>query len=138
MIEIEIQTQGLAAFMRKTRRFSKEARQGMEELATDYAEEFKQEVIRNASGRPGPNKVTGDYVNRFRIVKEKVFGGVRVSVVNDHPATARLELGYTGVDSLGRVYNQPPFPHWRPARETVGPKYTQAARDRVPRWWERS
>lgn len=110
----------------------------MEELATDYAEEFKQEVINNASGRPGPNIVTGDYVSRFRIVKEKVFGGVKVSVVNDHPATARLELGYTGVDSLGRVYHQPPFPHWRLAEEVVGPRYAEAARKRVPRWWDKS
>jgi hypothetical protein len=28
---------------------------------------------------------------------------------------ARLEFGFTGVDSLGRHYTQPPFPHVQPA-----------------------
>lgn len=27
----------------------------------------------------------------------------------------RIELGYTGVDKLGRAYNQPPYPFLRPA-----------------------
>ena len=27
----------------------------------------------------------------------------------------RLEFGFTGVDSLGRAYNQPPYPFLRPA-----------------------
>ena len=29
----------------------------------------------------------------------------------------RLEFGFADIDSLGRVYNQPPFPHVRPAVE---------------------
>ena len=30
------------------------------------------------------------------------------------PQTRRLEFGFVGQDSLGRRYNQPPKPHWRP------------------------
>ena len=138
MIQVKIQAEGMAAFLKKTRRFNKEARQGIEEVADEYAEIYRREVISRASGRPGPNRVTGDYISRFRIVKERVFGGVKTSVVNDHPASARLELGYTGVDSSGRTYNQPPFPHWRTATEVVAPRYAEEAHKRVPRWWRNS
>lgn len=31
----------------------------------------------------------------------------------------RLELGFTGTDSLGRRYNQPAYPFMRPARDRV-------------------
>ena len=31
------------------------------------------------------------------------------------PYAARLEFGFVGVDSLGRHYNQPPYPYMRPA-----------------------
>ncbi len=34
----------------------------------------------------------------------------------------RIELGFQGKDSLGRVFNQPPFPYLRPAAEVEYPK----------------
>lgn len=136
MIKIEVKTEGVEALIRKTRRFSRNALRGIEDLTDEQAEAYRQEVIRRASGRPGPQRVTGDYVSRFRIVKERIFRGFRTSVVNDHPASARLELGYTGVDAAGRTYNQPPFPHWRPAREVMAPKFGPEGRKRIARWWE--
>ena len=30
------------------------------------------------------------------------------------PQTRRLEFGFAGPDKTGRMYNQPPRPHWRP------------------------
>ena len=30
------------------------------------------------------------------------------------PQTRRLEFGFADTDKLGRKYNQPPRPHWRP------------------------
>lgn len=33
----------------------------------------------------------------------------------------RIELGYTGTDSLGRTYAQPPHPFLRPAAEAAKP-----------------
>lgn len=32
---------------------------------------------------------------------------------------ARIEFGFTGVDSAGRVYNQPPYPYLFPAVELI-------------------
>ena len=43
----------------------------------------------------------------------------------------RLEYGFIGVDSLGRVYKQPAFPHWGPAADTIEPAYQAAAVDAV-------
>lgn len=40
-------------------------------------------------------------------------------VVSDHPAARRLELGFIGVDSLGRHYAQMPNPHWSPVKEEI-------------------
>ena len=41
-----------------------------------------------------------------------------VTVVGPNaPYGRRIELGFTGTDSLGRTYNQPPYPYLRPAYE---------------------
>jgi hypothetical protein len=37
-----------------------------------------------------------------------------------------LELGFVGVDSLGRHYHQAPFPHFRPALGKIEEAYTLA------------
>ena len=42
------------------------------------------------------------------------FGGPVCYVGSPMPQTRRLEFGFAGADSLGRVYNQAPRPHWRP------------------------
>jgi hypothetical protein len=75
-------------------------------------------VRKNASGRPGPRVITNAYRSSWgaKIVSGKQ--GQQVAVVaSDHPAAWRLEYGFSGRDSLGRNYNQPPFPHFRPAFE---------------------
>lgn len=64
---------------------------------------------------PGPNVATGDYVRSIALNVTKS-GGVHVATVSTNlPQARRLEYGYRGTDSLGRTYNQPPYPHWRPA-----------------------
>ncbi|WP_432008836.1 HK97 gp10 family phage protein [Streptomyces bacillaris] len=78
-------------------------------------------VQRNASGRPGPRVITGRYRASWR---SEVFrdGRTVVGVVGTGaPQARRLEFGFVGVDSLGRRYNQPPFPHVGPAVEAIGP-----------------
>ena len=75
-------------------------------------------VMRNASGRPGPNTPTGDY--RRSITTQRIPDGVAVGT--NSVQGRRLEFGFTGADSLGRVYDQPPYPHFGPALEdTKGP-----------------
>lgn len=63
--------------------------------------------------------LTGRYRASWRIEREQ---DQRV-VTTDAPQAARLELGFVGVDSLGRHYNQPPFPHVRPAADLVEGAY---------------
>ena len=41
------------------------------------------------------------------------------------PQTRRLEFGFAGADSLGRVYNQAPRPHWRPTFDLRKAEYLQ-------------
>jgi hypothetical protein len=80
----------------------------------------------NASGPPGPNRVTGDYTSyggpgdSWQIEAKSVPGGTRITVGTVRPQGLRLEFGFVGTDSLGRTYNQAPRPHMGPAvEETV-------------------
>src|SRR3954447_17888484 len=67
----------------------------------------------------GPNIVTGTYVQSIEL-EETTVGGVTVATVyTDEARAQRLEYGFVGADSLGRHYQQPPFPHWGPASDEV-------------------
>ena len=65
-----------------------------------------------ASGRPGPNIVSGNLYGSILI--DHTLGdadGWGVATVYTNTIYARrLELGFHGADSLGRNYNQPPYP----------------------------
>jgi hypothetical protein len=69
----------------------------------------------NASGRPGPNVITGAYRNSWRSEHRRIPYGAECTLGTDAPQGRRLEFGFVGVDSIGRHYNQPPFPHVQPA-----------------------
>jgi hypothetical protein len=92
-----------------------------------------------ASGRPGPEVDTGDY--RRSIESETTRVGVVVYIGRwgtNRPQARRLEFGFVGADRIGRIYNQPPYPHFGPARDRVerefddGPPMTDANAD--PTW----
>lgn len=69
----------------------------------------------NASGRPGPNVITGAYRNSWHTQTRGLPFGAWCTIGTMAPQGRRLEFGFVGPDSLGRVYNQPPFPHAGPA-----------------------
>lgn len=82
----------------------------------------------NASGRPGPNVVTGDY-RRSWTTRFTQAGTVSESESGTNaPQARRLEYGFHGADSLGRVYDQAPLPHVGPAAGWVFPKFEEAMR----------
>lgn len=84
-----------------------------------------------ASGRPGPNAPTGDY-RRSWTHQFSERGGVATSVNGTNaPQGRRLEFGFTGADSLGRVYDQPPYPHVGPARDEIEPELVAAINARL-------
>ncbi|MCX4885864.1 hypothetical protein [Streptomyces sp. NBC_00847] len=74
----------------------------------------------NASGRPGPNVITGAYRNSWQAETHRLPYGAMCTLGTDAPQGRRLEYGFTGTDSLGRSYNQPPFPHVEPAIAFIG------------------
>lgn len=90
---------------------------------------LKTRVMAAASGRPGPRAITGDYRRSWQ--HEYHSGGhsatslVGTNAVQGH----RLEYGFHGADSLGRIYNQPPFPHARPAFDKTAPEFEKAVTD---------
>jgi hypothetical protein len=69
----------------------------------------------NASGRPGPNVITGAYRNSWQTQTRRIPHGAICTLGTDLPYGRRLEFGFVGTDSIGRTYNQPPFPHVQPA-----------------------
>jgi hypothetical protein len=87
-----------------------------------YGYLLETKIKAHASGRPGPNAPTGDY-RRSWTTEYGFFHGDRAAVVGTNaPQGRRLENGFVGTDSLGRHYNQPPYPHVRPAMlEIEGP-----------------
>ncbi|MFD9004387.1 hypothetical protein ACFV0T_26100 [Streptomyces sp. NPDC059582] len=69
----------------------------------------------NASGRPGPNVITGAYRSSWQAHPRGLPHGAMCTLGTNAPQGRRLEWGFTGIDSLGRSYDQPPFPHVEPA-----------------------
>ena len=88
-----------------------------------HAQLLLTQIQSHASGRPGPNAPTGDYRRSWSI--NTPHNGSR-EVGTNRPQGRRLENGFVGADSLGRVYNQPPFPHVEPAVGVVFPMMTNA------------
>ncbi|WP_316521130.1 hypothetical protein [Kitasatospora brasiliensis] len=76
-----------------------------------------------ASGRPGPGVQTGDYRRSWTTEVHTTPTGVEAVVGTARPQGPRLEYGFSGADSLGRVYHQPPFPHVGPAVQRVEPLF---------------
>lgn len=74
----------------------------------------------NASGRPGPNVVTGAYRSSWRAETRLLPYGALCTIGTELPYGRRLEFGFTGTDSIGRYYDQPPFPHVQPALGYIG------------------
>lgn len=95
-------------------------------LVRRYGRELQRRVRENASGRPGPNVITGEYRESIKYSPFKLSQGLGAEVYSDAPQAFRLEYGFVGVDSIGRHYNQPPFPHFRPAIESMSGEFYEA------------
>lgn len=80
------------------------------------------QIKANASGRPGPRVVTGNYRRSWNTRIVKTGDGISAVVGTNAVYGPRLEYGFSGTDSLGRNYNQPPFPHVAPALAQTEPK----------------
>ncbi|MFE0477012.1 HK97 gp10 family phage protein [Streptomyces sp. NPDC058947] len=85
-------------------------------------------IQKNASGRPGPNVITGQYRASWDVKVTVTGGQVSAVVFTGAPQSRRLEYGFVGVDRLGRQYRQPPYPHIEPAFRQTEPGFLEALR----------
>jgi hypothetical protein len=130
IVKFSMKFGALEGFGHKMLNFKGNIGQALKNNDDMYAQKLLASVIRHASGRPGPNIVSGEYVRSFVLVENKV--------VNPSPQTARLEYGYQGVDSAGRSYSQPPFPHFRPALMEVRREYARGIVTTIRNTWRGS
>lgn len=79
-----------------------------------------------ASGRPGPRAITGAYRRSWT---KQMAGKTTCIVGTNAPQARRLEYGFHGADRIGRVYNQPPYPHVEPALAKFGPLFVAGIED---------
>lgn len=75
-------------------------------------------------GRPGPNRITGTLSRSVRLldVSRRALGGWESHTGPTVVYARRIELGFDGADSLGRVYHQPPYPYLAPGFDDAKPR----------------
>lgn len=78
------------------------------------------------TGPPGPRIQTGDYVRSISLNVNRSGDSLEAIVGTNKPQGRRLEFGFVGTDSIGRHYDQPPYPHFRPALLEVAPAFFAA------------
>mgnify|MGYP000860361228 FL=1 len=79
------------------------------------------EIKRNSTSRPGPISRSGEHRRAWTTTAFAKRGEVGAVIGNTVPYAMRLEFGFAGTDSLGRVYNQPPYPAAGPAMQLAQP-----------------
>lgn len=88
----------------------------------------------HASGRPGPNIITGQYVASWSIEPFPVPDGGGAEIGTRKPQGRRLEYGFFDMtDSIGRHFFQVPRPHVGPAVNELSPQVEQAFADTLDR-----
>lgn len=128
--------------LKQVKGFEKKVYSQVEKDLIQYTFELRDEVRKNAQGRPGPRKITGAYWNSIMVmgmVSKGRWGGGRMAmgVFSTHPAALRLENGFVDVDARGRHFNQPPYKHWAPAAETVGKRWlADASKNTFTKSWK--
>lgn len=96
-----------------------------------YGALLQTRIQARASGRPGPNAPTGDYRRSWNTRYSSGPGVEMASVGTNAPQGRRLEYGFVGADSLGRHYNQQPYPHVGPAAQQTEPEFVEELRKKI-------
>jgi HK97 gp10 family phage protein len=104
------------------------AEQAVERAITDAMSIAAMEAA-NEARRRAPYK-TGTL---RRSIEVKEMGPRQVAVGSGQPYAARIEFGFAGRDSLGRLYNQPAKPYLRPAIEETRQRMAQVFAEEVRR-----
>lgn len=140
---IRVVWQGATAFAAASDRLVIAANAASKEATQFTAAMLVRQAKINSTGPPrlargerpgeGPGVVTGRHRNSIVVVSQGPTSrfGWQVTVAPTARYSRRLELGFTGTDSRGRHYNQPPYPYFKPAydfviRYVAGPAYQRA------------
>lgn len=119
MVAISVRVQGDAALASALATAMPRLKQRTTAAVHQFAVLLAERIQTAASGRPGPNIVSGNLYGSIQI--DHTLGdadGWGVATVYTNVIYARrLELGFYGTDSLGRHYNQPPYPFFSRAVE---------------------
>lgn len=119
----------LPAFSSAIRKLQKKVRQDVRQANVDTAVDTLMTLYKNASGRPGPEIVSGEFVSKMEV---RIDGdGMGFTAGNPSPQAARLEMGFVGVDRAGRHYRQPSYPWLVPTFIEIKPIYVQRLRKAI-------
>ncbi|MCS3924406.1 HK97-gp10 family putative phage morphogenesis protein [Methanosalsum natronophilum] len=91
-------------------------------------------------GTEFPHERSGNLLNSIRILgrsSDTKNGIVRVDIGSDVEYARRLELGFVGMDSIGRQYNQTPRAFLRPAIDENGPEVSRRINKEMKRKFRR-
>lgn len=100
---------------KKMNRAPRKVKREINELGKEAQQVMHRKLVQHASGPPGPSRVSGQYVERFKVTHNRFGSGFVLKASNNSPQAARLEYGFYGTDSRGRNVSQAPRPHFRPA-----------------------
>lgn len=131
-MDVTMEITGDKEVSQKIRNAIKYSAKDAADITSEYGDKLQEQVKQDASGRPGPNIITGQYVASIHKVAQSTYA---VTVGTDAPQALRLEYGFAGQDSLGRVYGQPPYPHWTPAVDKLMPEYVKAMQKAARSWF---
>lgn len=95
-------------------------------LVRHYGQLLQAKVVANASGRPGPNVITGDYRRSITVDFLTDATGPAAVVSTNKEQGPRLEWGFIGTDSAGRHVSQAPYAHFGPAAADIEPLFVDA------------
>jgi hypothetical protein len=123
MVDMKIEVRGGTEAATSLRLAGKGLDAKVSKSVRHHGQLLRTRVMAKASGRPGPNIVTGDYRRSWQLQVAGAGKGTTATVGTNAPQGRRLEHGFHGMDSLGRVYSQPPFPHAGPAFDEIVPLF---------------
>jgi hypothetical protein len=127
----------LERFIDKMERYPvafQEAQAGVVQETVQYGRGVLTEA---ASGAPGPEVRSGAYLaSLYTEVQGDPGTKFTISMGSDAPQSRRLEHGFYGADSLGRVYHQAPRPHIEPAMALTQAHLKQQLRGLPRRVWK--
>lgn len=111
--------EGLGEFHRALERMVAAADVAAREVVTKGGHIVERNAKAAANGRPGPQVITGSHRRSFQVahIRRVTMGEWESETGPTMIYSRRLELGFDGVDSLGRLYSQPPYPSLQPGLE---------------------